>query len=79
MEQALIDAFLDFDASLLVDDTVSKLKLIAARPESPVPPSILRIHKSQMLQDDDDDEDDDAVEELPVGDFGKIYTRCACL
>lgn len=72
MEQALIDAFLDFDATLVLDDAVSKLKMIATRPESPVPPNLLRIHKSQLLKDDDEDDDDhdDTIEDEPTGDFG---------
>lgn len=70
VEQALIDAFLDFDATLILDDAVANLKMIASRPESPVPPNLLRVHKSQLLRDEDEDEDDDTLEELPAGDFG---------
>ena len=63
-EEALVKAFVEFDRSLTADATVSILKDLAKRTQSPVPQNVLRMARNQRMNDDDDEDDDIADEEL---------------
>lgn len=58
-EEALIRAFVEFDRMLTKDGTVELLKELAKRPQSPVPPNVLRLARNQSAEDEDDDEEED--------------------
>lgn len=69
IEESLVEAFIEFDRTLIADDTINRLKDLAKRPESPVPPNVLRLARSQTMEDDEDDDPD--PDSAPV-DCGKI-------
>lgn len=64
LEDSLVEAFVEFDRTLVDDEIVTKLKDLAKRPESPVPPNVLRLARSQAAAEDDEDDGD--IESAPV-------------
>ena len=73
----MVEAFIEFDRTLIADETINQLKDLAKRPESPVPPNVLRLARSQTIDEDEDDEVDPASAPVDCGESLTCYTICA--